>query len=61
MWLLKQLVSISIAILTKLLEDGRGSKLGKWHRDNKVSYEVKTHINFEGNNGKAFNPKQIKG
>lgn len=54
-WLLRMFVSISLGILRKLPEDGMGSKLRKGHRDSIVSYEVKTRINFEGNNGKAFN------
>lgn len=54
--LLRLFVSISLGILRKLPEDGRGSKLRKGHMDNIVSYEVKTQTNFEGNNGKAFNP-----
>lgn len=57
-WLLRLFVSLSLEILRKLPEDGRGSKLRKGHRDNIVSYEVKTHINFEGNNGKTLNPSK---
>lgn len=46
---------LCLGILRKLPEDGRGSKLRKGHRDNMISYELKVHINLEGNNGKAFN------
>lgn len=38
----------------KLPEDGRGSKWRKGHRDNIISYQAKTPINFEENNGKVF-------
>lgn len=47
-------VSISLGILRKLPEDGRGSKRRKGHRDNIISYEAKSPISFEENNGKVF-------
>lgn len=53
-------VSISLGILRKLPEDGRGSKRRKGHRDNIISYEAKSPISFEENNGKVFNHSKAR-
>lgn len=53
-------VFISLGILGKLPEHGRGLILRKGCRDNIIS-EVKTHTAFEQNNGKAFSHYKAKG
>lgn len=53
-------VFVSLGIVGKMPEDGRGSALRKGQGDNKIFLEVETHITFEENNGKAFRQYKLK-
>lgn len=53
-------VFVSLRIVGKTPEDGRGSALRKGQGDNRIFQEVETHITFEENNGKAFRQYKLK-